>query len=203
MEFHRQVVSFHLLKDKWAGKLARNHSGHYSSKNLPRVTEKWVYRLLCIPHRCWGWCQNPFPDVLNTLWLLVFLPLRVSALLIWLIPAQADPSSLVLITIGWNCHLYYTLPESPQNNSSPALPRQVIKSAKETGKKKKIIKTERKSNEHTTKIAKRGKAGKRIRGLTFISKAGLIDFCFCLNEQSIWNCHWKKKKKEAGLNLRV
>lgn len=83
-----------------------------------------------------GWCQNPFPDVLNTLWLLVFLTLRVSALFIWLIPAQADPSSLVLVTISWECHLYYALPESPKNSSSPALPRQVIESAKETGKKK-------------------------------------------------------------------
>lgn len=146
-----------------------------------------------IPHRCWGWCQNPFPDVLNTLWLLVFLPLRVSALLIWLIPAQADPSSLVLITTGWNCHLYYTLPESPQNNPLPALPRQVIKSAKETGKKKR--KTERKSNEYTTKIAKRGKAGEKIRGLTFISKAGLIDFCFCLNE-TVTGRRRKRKKQD-------
>lgn len=136
VEFHRQVVSFHLFKDKWAGKLARNHSGHYSVKNLPRVTEKWVYRLCVLPTDA-GWCQNPFPDVLNTLWLLVLLTLGVSVLFIWLTPAQADPSSLVLVTISWECRLYYALPESPKNSSSPALPRQGIESAKETGKKKK------------------------------------------------------------------
>lgn len=194
-----RLSPFHLFKDKWAGKLARNHSGHYSLKNLPRVTENGSTGCAYSPQML-GWCQHPFPDVLNTWWLLVFLPLTVSALLIWQSPAQADPSSLVLVTISWKCHLYYALPESPKNSSSPALPRQVIESAKETGKKKKI---ERKYNEHTTETAKREKAGKRIHGLTFISKAGLISFRFCLNERLIWNCHWKKKKKAAGPNLKV
>lgn len=151
----------------------QKHSGHYSLKNLPRVTEKWVYRLCVLPTDA-GWCQNPFPDVLNTLWLLVLLTLRVSALFTWLIPAQADPSSLVLVTISWECRLYYTLPESPKNSSSPALPRQGIESAKETGKKKKKKKKRLRGNTMSTlpRQQKENKLGKEHTGSHLLPRLG-------------------------------
>lgn len=169
-----RLSPFHLFKDKWAGKLARNHSGHYSLKNLPRVTENGSTGCAYSPQML-GWCQHPFPDVLNTWWLLVFLPLTVSALLIWQSPAQADPSSLVLVTISWKCHLYYALPESPKNSSSPALPRQVIESAKETGKKKKL-----RGNTMNTlpRQQKEKKLGKEYTGSHLFPRLGWYPFAF-------------------------
>lgn len=60
---------------------------------------------MCIPCRFWGWCQNPFPDVFNTLWSLIFLPLGFGTLLIW-----TDSSS------GWP-----QLPGSGYHKLSPLL----------------------------------------------------------------------------------
>lgn len=85
-----------------------NHSGHYSLKNLYRVKEEWGYRLCVLPTDAGDDVSSPFQMCLTLSghlyschWSSCF------AKFIWLIPTQGDPSSLALVTISWDCHLYY------------------------------------------------------------------------------------------------